>query len=53
MVLGVGLLGNLNTEATSEESLGLAFWRIILSAGILAMIMSVVNVVSVSDALVW
>ncbi|RJE25534.1 hypothetical protein PHISCL_02146 [Aspergillus sclerotialis] len=46
MVLGVGLLGNLNTEATSQESLGLAFWRIILSAGILAMIMSVVNVVS-------
>lgn len=52
MILGVGVLGNLNTKATSQESLGLAFWRIILSAGILAMVMSAINVISVSRALV-
>lgn len=47
LMLGVGVLGDLNTEATSQESLGLAFWRIVLSAGILAMVMSVVNLASV------
>ncbi|PWY93798.1 hypothetical protein BO94DRAFT_460233 [Aspergillus sclerotioniger CBS 115572] len=46
LILGVGVLGDLNTEATSQESLGMAFWRIVLSAGILAMIMSVVNAIS-------
>lgn len=48
MILGIGVLSNLNTKATSQESLGLAFWRVILSAGILAMVMAGVNVVSVS-----
>ncbi|PLN76891.1 hypothetical protein BDW42DRAFT_188366 [Aspergillus taichungensis] len=46
LMLGVGVLGDLNTKATSQESLGLAFWRIVLSAGILAMVMSVVNLAS-------
>ncbi|KAI9038493.1 uncharacterized protein KD926_010705 [Aspergillus affinis] len=46
MMLGMSVLGDLNTPATSQESLGLAFWRIVLSAGILAMVMSVVNVIS-------
>lgn len=50
LILGIGILGNLNTKATSQESLGLAYWRVILSAGILAMIMSVVNVASVSSS---
>ncbi|RAH74635.1 uncharacterized protein BO66DRAFT_407980 [Aspergillus aculeatinus CBS 121060] len=44
LVLGVGVLGDLNTKATSQESLGMPFWRLVLSAGILSMIMSVVNV---------
>lgn len=48
LILGMGVLGDLNTPATSQESLGLAFWRIVVSAGILAMVMSVVNLVSVS-----
>ncbi|GAT25472.1 similar to An04g00630 [Aspergillus luchuensis] len=48
LILGVGVLGDLNTNATSQESLGMAFWRIVLSAGILAMIMSVINVIAVS-----
>ncbi|EHA20363.1 hypothetical protein ASPNIDRAFT_203785 [Aspergillus niger ATCC 1015] len=46
LILGVGVLGDLNTKATSQESLGMAFWRLVLSAGILAMIMSVINVVA-------
>ncbi|RAL05724.1 uncharacterized protein BO80DRAFT_344526 [Aspergillus ibericus CBS 121593] len=46
LILGVGVLGDLNTKATSQEALGMAFWRIVLSAGILAMIMSVVNAIS-------
>ncbi|PYI10352.1 hypothetical protein BO78DRAFT_404134 [Aspergillus sclerotiicarbonarius CBS 121057] len=46
LILGVGVLGNLNKKATSQEALGMAFWRIVLSAGILAMIMSVVNAIS-------
>lgn len=48
LILGVGVLGDLNTNATSQESLGMAFWRIVLSAGILAMIMSVINVIAVN-----
>jgi hypothetical protein len=50
MILGVAVLGNLNTEDASQESLGLPFWRVILSAGILGMVMSAVNVLSVSRA---
>lgn len=49
MILGVAVLGNLNTEAMSQESLGLAFWRIIISAGILAMVVSLVNILAVSQ----
>jgi hypothetical protein len=48
MIMGVGILGDLNTPATSQDKLGLAFWRIVLSAGILAMVMSVVNLIAVS-----
>lgn len=47
MILGVAVLGNLNTEAMSQKSLGLAFWRIVISAGILAMVMSVMNILAV------
>lgn len=49
MILGVAVLGNLNTAAMSQKSLGLAFWRIVISAGILAMVMSVINVLAVSQ----
>lgn len=48
MILGVKVLGDLNTAATSQDALGLAFWRIVISAGILAMVMTVINVISVS-----
>jgi hypothetical protein len=48
LILGIGALGDLNTPATSQEELGLIFWRIIISAGILALVVSVINVVAVS-----
>ncbi|KAL5050239.1 hypothetical protein BDW71DRAFT_203641 [Aspergillus fruticulosus] len=44
LILGVGALGDLNTPATSQEELGLTFWRIVISAGILALVVSVINV---------
>ncbi|KAJ6107980.1 hypothetical protein N7523_009303 [Penicillium sp. IBT 18751x] len=46
MILGVAMLGNLNIEVMNQKHLGLAFWRIIISAGILAMVMSVINMLS-------
>lgn len=48
VVVGVGILGNLNKKATSEESLGLAFWRIVISSGIVVVVMGVVNIFAVS-----
>ncbi|KAL4921118.1 hypothetical protein BDW62DRAFT_174974 [Aspergillus aurantiobrunneus] len=44
LILGIGALGDLNTPATSQEELGLTFWRIIISAGILALVVSAINV---------
>ncbi|RDW59349.1 uncharacterized protein DSM5745_11044 [Aspergillus mulundensis] len=44
LILGIGALGDLNKPATSQEKLGLTFWRIIISAGILAIVVSVLNV---------
>lgn len=51
MIMGIAVLGNLNTEAMSQKSLGLAFWRIVISAGILAMVMSVMNILAVSRSI--
>lgn len=48
MILGVATLGNLNTKAMTQEAIGMNFWQIIVSAGVLAMIISVVNVLAVS-----
>lgn len=48
VILGVSILGNLNKEATSQESLGLAFWRIVISSGIVVLVMGVVNIFAVS-----
>ncbi|KAI9801394.1 MAG: hypothetical protein M1825_003373 [Sarcosagium campestre] len=45
-VLGVTILGNLNKEATSQKSLGMAFWRIVTASGILAVIIGVMNIVA-------
>ncbi|KAJ5281407.1 hypothetical protein N7478_006779 [Penicillium angulare] len=46
MILGVSTLGNLNAPIMSQDKLGLAFWRIVISAGVLAMVMSLVNLLA-------
>lgn len=52
MIIGVSTLGNLNASSMSQKELGSTFWRIVLSAGILGMVMSLVNLVAVSLTLV-
>ena len=44
IVVGVSILGNLNKEATSQKSLGISFWRIVISSGILVVILGTVNI---------
>ena len=46
IVLGVNMLGNLNKPATSRESLGLAFWRIVIGSGIVIFILGHINLVA-------
>ncbi|OJJ44798.1 hypothetical protein ASPZODRAFT_153673 [Penicilliopsis zonata CBS 506.65] len=46
LIMGVGLLGDLNYTVNDSSSIGLVFWRIIISAGILALVMSVINIVA-------
>ena len=53
IVLGINMLGNLNKQATSQESLGMAFWQMVISSGIVIFIMGWVNVVAVSSHVVF
>lgn len=46
MMLGVNTLGNLNKPATSVENLGLPFWRIVISAGILVSVIGAFNIIA-------
>jgi hypothetical protein len=46
MVLGLNMLGNMNKEATSQKSLGLPFWRLLVASGILAIVIGFFNVVA-------
>jgi hypothetical protein len=46
IVLGFNTLGNLNKQATSVENLGLALWRVVISAGILSSIIGVANIIA-------
>lgn len=46
LILGFNTLGNLNKQATSVENLGLALWRIVIAAGILATIIGVANIIA-------
>lgn len=48
IVLGFNILANLNKEATSRENLGMAMWRIVISSGIVASVMGLINLVVVS-----
>lgn len=46
IVLGINMLGNLNKPATSQKSLGLAFWRIVIASGIIVFFMGWVNLIA-------
>ncbi|MCJ1448889.1 MAG: hypothetical protein MMC23_009408 [Stictis urceolatum] len=45
-VIGVHILGNLNKEATSQKNLGMSFWQIVISSGILVCIIGVFNIIA-------
>lgn len=49
MVLGLNMLGNMNKEATSQKSLTLPFWRLLVASGILSIVIGFFNVVAVSQ----
>ena len=49
MVLGLNLLGNMNKEATSQDSLGMPFWRLLVASGILAIVIGFFNVIAVGN----
>jgi hypothetical protein len=46
IILGLNMLGNMNKEATSQESLGLPFWRLLLASGILGIIIGTFNIIA-------
>ncbi|MCJ1410633.1 hypothetical protein MMC19_004719 [Ptychographa xylographoides] len=46
IIVGVSILGNLNKAATSEQNLGLSFWQIVISSGIVICILGFVNIVA-------
>jgi len=48
IVLGVHVLSCLNQSSNSKEHLGMAFWRVVIMAGILNLILGVLNLVAVS-----
>lgn len=47
--LGNSILGNLNKEATSQTSLGLPFWRLVIASGIIVFVMGFINLFAVSN----
>jgi len=53
LVLGLNILGNLNKPATSQQSLGLGFWRIVIGSGIIVFILGFVNFIAVSRLCPW
>ncbi|KAJ9501452.1 hypothetical protein H2202_003246 [Exophiala xenobiotica] len=44
--LGNSILGNLNKEATSQKSLGLPFWRLVIASGIIVLVMGPINILT-------
>jgi hypothetical protein len=46
IALGFNILGNLNKPATSQENLGMPFWRIVIASGILTAIMGFLNLLA-------
>ncbi len=50
IIVGVSILGNLNKQATSQDSLGTSFWRIVIASGVVTCIFGVVNIFAVSPS---
>lgn len=48
LVIGINMLGNLNKTVTSPQSLGLAFWRIVIGSGIVIFVLGFLNLIAVS-----
>lgn len=46
IIMGCQMLGNLNKDATSQEKLGLPFWRVIVAGGILGFVLGFLNLVA-------
>lgn len=51
MVIGLNMLGNMNKEATSQQSLTMPFWRLLVASGILAVVIGFFNIVAVREPL--
>ncbi|KAH0551445.1 hypothetical protein GP486_007339 [Trichoglossum hirsutum] len=49
-IIGVTILGNLNKQTMSSESIGLPFWRIVISSGILVSVLGVMNIIASKKA---
>lgn len=47
MAIGLNMLGNMNKEATSQESLSMPFWRLLVASGILCIVIGFFNIVAV------
>ncbi|OJD31035.1 uncharacterized protein BKCO1_5300066 [Diplodia corticola] len=46
ILLGVNTLGNLNKDATSVENLGVPFWSVVISSGIIILVLGFVNIIA-------
>ncbi|KAF3491963.1 uncharacterized protein GIQ15_01480 [Arthroderma uncinatum] len=44
VLLGISTLGYLNNQATSQDAIGLPFWRLILGAGIVSIVTGSINI---------
>lgn len=48
LLVGNGVLANLNKATASQDRLGLAFWRLVIGSGIVIIVMGAVNIFAVS-----
>lgn len=46
ILLGNGVLANLNKSNASQQSLGMAFWRLIIGSGIIVFVMGFINILA-------
>ncbi|SMQ55963.1 unnamed protein product [Zymoseptoria tritici ST99CH_3D7] len=46
LALGANIMGNLNKPSGNQDSLGLAFWRVVIAAGIVVFILGWLNLIA-------